>query len=112
MKLPASEDLDFHYLLELMRPLHDVPQFAWLPELFSIIGHEKLILLCKYAGGESITIPTLEQLSESIEALQWFYDVEIKKTRSVEEMPYNIQYLFYKIKDVYNNAGNNQTDNS
>lgn len=107
MKLPVSEDLDFHYLLELMRPLHDVPQFAWLPELFSIIGHEKLILLCKYAGGESITIPTLEQLSESIEALQWFYDVEIKKTRNVEEMPYNIQYLFYKIKDVYNNAGNN-----
>ena len=112
MKLPVSEELDFHYLLELMRPLHDVPQFAWLPELFSIIGHEKLILLCKYAGGESITIPTLEQLSESIEALQWFYDVEIKKTRGVGEMPYNIQYLFYKIKDVYNNAGNNQTDNS
>lgn len=110
-KLPVTEELDFHYLLELMPPLHNVPQFAWLPELFSIIGHESLIRLCKYAGGESITIPTLEQLSESIEALQWFYDVEINKCRRVEDMPFNIQYLYYKIKDVYKDAGNNQENN-
>ena len=77
-KLTLTEELDFAYLLELMPPLHGVSEFAWLPELFSIIGYEKLLTLCKYAGGETITIPTTEQVSDSISALQWFYDIEFK----------------------------------
>ena len=100
-KLPVTEDLDFHYLLGLMPPLHDEPEFAWLPELFSIIGHESLITLCKYAGGEIIKIPTLEQLSESIDALQWFYDVKIKQSKSLSDVPQNICNLFMKICEVY-----------
>lgn len=100
-KLPITEELDFHYLLCLMPPLHDEPAFAWLPELFSIIGHEALIDLCKYAGGETITIPTLEQLSLSIDALQWYYDVEIKKSRFIGEVPYKYEDLFWTIKQVY-----------
>lgn len=99
--LPITEDLDFHYLLGLMPPLHDEPEFAWLPELFSTVGHESLITLCKYAGGEVIKIPTLDQLSKSIEALQWFYDVKIKKSKSMSEVPSNIAPLFIKISEVY-----------
>lgn len=76
--LPIVEDLDFHYLLGLMPPLHNEPEFACLPELFSIIGYDKLILLCKYAGGETIKVPTLSELSDSIEALQLFYSIDIK----------------------------------
>ena len=64
-QLPVTEELDFHYLLSLMPPLHDIDEFSWLPELFSIIGHEKLILLCKYAGGEVIRIPTIDQLNQT-----------------------------------------------
>lgn len=109
--LPITEELDFAYLLELMPPLHNVAEFAWLPELFSIIGHEKLILLCKYAGGESITIPTLEQLTSSIEALQWFYDIRIKKTKSEFEVPPNMKFLVRKISEIYN-ARNSEEDNS
>ena len=100
-KLPVTEDLDFHYLLGLMPPLHNEPEFAWLPELFSTIGYESLITLCKYAGGETIKIPTLEQLSGSIDALQWFYDVKIKQSKSLSEVPQNICNLFMKICEVY-----------
>lgn len=85
--LPITEELDFAYLLELMPVLHDQPGFTWLPELFSIIGPESLINLCRYAGGEVITIPTLEDLTTSVEALQFFYDVKIKKTKSVKDIP-------------------------
>lgn len=105
-KLPISEELDFHYLLQLMPPLHNVPEFAWLPELFSIIGHERLIKLCKYAGGERIRIPTLEQLSDSIDALQWFYDVEIKKTKDIAEVPVNLHPLLTKMLEIYNARNN------
>lgn len=104
--LPKTEELDFHYLLSLMPPMHNTPEFAWLPELFSIIGHEKLILLCKYAGGERIRIPTLEQLSDSIEALQWFYDVHITKRKAITDVPPRLHALFDKVLKAYSARDN------
>ena len=62
-KLPLTEDLDFHYLLGLLPALTDEPEYAWLPELFSTIGYQSLLDLCEYAGGETIRIPTIEELS-------------------------------------------------
>ncbi|MBQ2858199.1 MAG: hypothetical protein IJE78_13975 [Bacteroidaceae bacterium] len=110
-KLPATEELDFAYLLELMPPLHNIEEFAWLPELFSIIGVEKLVLLCRYAGGESIKIPTIDQLNNSIDALQWFYDIRVKKTKQAVEVPTHLQNLVIKIAEVYDardSKANNQ----
>jgi hypothetical protein len=100
-KLPITEDLDFHYLLELMPPLHNEPGFECLPELFSIIGHERLLLLCKYAGGETIKIPTVEQLSDSIESLQWFYDVYITNKKQLSDVPSKLLKSVNKIYEVY-----------
>lgn len=100
--LPITEELDFQYLLGLMTPLHEIPEFSWLPELFSIIGYEKLLLLCKYAGGETIEIPKVEQLQESIDALQWFYDTMISKKKDVKEIPATLSKLVEKICYVYN----------
>ena len=98
---PITEELDFHYLLTLLPPLQGLPEFSWLPELFSIVGYEKLVKLCQYAGGETITIPTLEQLVSSIEALQWFYDVYIKKCKAFSSIPQNLKQLVGKIYHVY-----------
>lgn len=100
-KLPLTEELDFHYLLGLLPPLHNESEFAWLPELFSIVGYETLIKLCKYAGGETIKIPTLDQLSDSVEALQWFYNICIAKRCDISELPPTYNALFNKICEVY-----------
>lgn len=99
--LSKSEELDFHYLLSLMRPMHNVDGFCWLPELFSIIGHERLITLCKYAGGETIRIPKLDELSDSVDALQYFYDVYLKHTKKPKEIPESLQSLVATIREVY-----------
>lgn len=99
--LPITEDLDFSYLLGLMRPLYNIDNYAWLPELFTLIGHEKLIELCRYAGGETITIPTLEELNQSIESLQEFYDVYIKKSKDEIDISITNEPLVAKIKEVY-----------
>ena len=107
--LPITEEIDFHYLLSLLPPLYQVPEFSWLPELFSIIDYQSLIDLCRYAGGETIKIPTLDQLADSVEALQWFYDVCIKKTKLEHGVPYRLLELYQKIKEIYY-AGNNSTD--
>jgi hypothetical protein len=109
-KLPITEEIDFHYLLELMPPLHDEPGFECLPELFSIIGHERLILLCKYAGGETIKIPTIEQLASSIESLQWFYDVYITGKKQLCEVPDDLRSQVSQIYEVYEDEiGDDQT---
>lgn len=100
-ELPTSEELDFQYLLQLLPPLHETPEFANLPELFSIIGAKSLIKLCKYAGGETITIPTLEELCKDIQALQWYYDVYVSKKKSVGDIPIEFHELVSKIKEVY-----------
>lgn len=101
VKLPVTEDLDFHYLLTLMPPLHDMPEFAWLPELYSIIDIDSFLKLCRYAGGEYIRIPTVEELEMSMSALQWFYNVYIKKSNEISEIPLNLCKLVNKIKEVY-----------
>ena len=100
-KLPVTEELDFAYLLSLLPALHSIDSFSWLPELFSIIGHEKLILLCRYVGGETITIPTIEQLNEGIDALQRFYDVYISKKNTYDQIPTNRIKLVNQIYEIY-----------
>lgn len=105
-KLPVTEHLDFAYLLELMPPLHQEEEYALLPELFAIIGHESLLQLCKYAGGQTIKIPTLSELADSISALQWFYDVEIRHTKDLTQVPKEIFPLVDKISRIYDVRNN------
>ena len=100
-EIPVKDELDFQYLLQLLPPLEDEPEFAWLPELFSIIGARNLITLCKYAGGETIKLPTLNQLSKDIDALQWYYDVYITHKKSATEIPQGLKDLVIKIQRVY-----------
>jgi len=100
-ELSITEELDFQYLLQLLPPLEDTPEFSWLPELFSIIGAKNLITLCKYAGGETIKIPTIEQLAADIDALQWYYDVFISKKKPIEEIPSDLLNLVLKIQNIY-----------
>lgn len=99
--LPITEELDFSYLLGLMRPLHNVDEYAWIPELFTLIGHENLMKLCKYAGGELIRIPTLDELFDSIECMQYFYNVYIKHSLDEDDIPVSIEDKVSKIKEIY-----------
>lgn len=110
-KLSETEELDFHYLLSLMPPLYNVREYAWLPELFSIIGHQKLVLLSKYAGGETIRIPTLQELLNSVDALQWFYDIHLAKKKTINELPTHLHDLYLKISEVYNVTTSESCDN-
>ena len=105
-ELSITETSDFHCLLELMLPLYQVEEYAWLPELFSIIGHEKLITLAKYAGGATLKIPTISQLSNAIEALDWYYKVYVAKNKYRKSIPPEYINLVDKIKEVFDAANN------
>lgn len=101
-KLPITEELDFHYLLCLLPPLRGIPEYAWLPELLSTIKFEDLIKLCQYAGGETIRIPTIDELTDSINSLQAFYDCDIKKI--TDSVPSDLQAQVEIIRQVYSDA--------
>lgn len=107
LNLNITEELDFHYLLTLMPTLRSMPQFTWLPELFSTIGHDSLIELCRYAGGETITIPTLDELLDSVNSLQYFYDAYISKKISVSDIPDRYKKPVCEIWSTY--VGDNKT---
>ena len=103
-KLSHTEDSDFSSLLELMVPMYNQPEFAWLPELFSTIGYKSLIQLCKFAGGEKIKIPTIEELADSVEAMDWYYRVWITKRSDVTSIPPRLHKLVEAIARTYSNA--------
>lgn len=86
-KLDITQSSDFYSLLELMLPLFNIEEYACLPELFSIIGYQKLLLLSKYAGGATIKIPTLSELTNAIEALDWYYKVYVAKSKYRKSIP-------------------------
>lgn len=109
-KLDITQSSDFHYLLELMLPLYGIEEYTCLPELFSIVGHEKLLLLCKYAGGATIKIPTLEELNDAIAALEWYYLVYISKRKYKKSIPDEYVDKVNKIKEVID-AQINQSNN-
>ena len=105
-KLSITETSDFHCLLELMLPLYQVSEYSWLPELFSIVGYDRLLMLSKYAGGATIKIPTIDELTTAIEALDWYYKVYILRTKYRKSIPQEYRELVAKIKEVFDAADN------
>lgn len=105
-KLDITQTSDFHCLLELMMPLYNIDEYAWLPELFSIVGYEKLLTLSKYAGGETIRIPTVEEISNALEALDWYYKVYIAHRKYRKSIPTEYVEMVNKIKEVFDAANN------
>ncbi len=104
-ELNLTESSDFQYLLELMLPLYKEPAYAWLPELFSIVGHDSLIKLCKVAGGEKIKIPTLTELSDAVNALDWYYNVWVTHKHKVIEIPPEYHEMVRKICNIIEPEG-------
>lgn len=101
-ELDITQTSDFHCLLELMLPLYAEEEFAWLPELFSIVGYEKLLLLAKYAGGETIKIPTLDQINFALQSLDWYYLVYICKKKKLNAVPKEYLETVNKIRTILN----------
>lgn len=96
--LDITESSDFPFLLELMPLVQNNPKYTLLPELFAIIGHESLIKLCKYAGGEVIAIPELSELSDAIECLEWYYKVYVEQSKPYQSIPLRYRLQVSDIK--------------
>lgn len=98
--ISQTDRADFIYLLELMPLLGDTPEYAWLPELLSIIGYDKLLLLCKYCGGEVIRIPHINELIDDIDSLRWYYQIYLAESKSIKDCPNDLKDSVRKLNDI------------
>ena len=71
----------------------------WIKKSIEKAGYEFCYISNTYAAEKFPR--TLEELKDSMYALQWFYDVDIKHCKSDSEIPSNLKTLVDKIRKVY-----------
>lgn len=69
----------YSLMLFALYKLKDTKEYSALSQLAYILDKEDLLKLCQFFGGLTITIPTIEQLNEVLNALLLFQKVDIEK---------------------------------
>ena len=72
------------------------PEYSSISELAYVLDKKNLLNLCEYFGGQTITIPTIDELESLIYSLLLYQYVKI------EHMDYNeaIQLIGHESKDL------------
>lgn len=93
-----------------------IPEHAALSELIYVLDRPNLLKLCQYFGGETLKIPTIDELKYLILSLNLYQQVNIEKKdleqciNSINE-PHNvikiIKQNYNSICDIMSNVGLN-----
>lgn len=79
-KLAQLKEKDLYSLaLFALYKLIDIPEYSSLSELSYVLDHENLFSLCDFFGGQTIKIPTLDELETLIYALLLFMLTKVYK---------------------------------
>lgn len=66
-------------MLFVLYNFQNVPEYSALSELAYILDEKNLLKLCEYFGGQTIKIPTIDQLEETIYAMLLYQYIDIEK---------------------------------
>ena len=66
-------------MLFVLYNFQKVPEYASLSELAYILDEKNMLKLCEYFGGQTIHIPTIDQLEETIFGMLLYQYVDIEK---------------------------------
>lgn len=66
-------------MLFVLYNFQNVPEYSSLSELAYILDQKNLLKLCEYFGGQTIKIPTIDQLEETIYAMLLYQYIDIEK---------------------------------
>ena len=67
----------YSLILFALFKLKDIPEYSGLSELIYLLDEQSLLSLCKYYGGLTIKIPTIEELETLIYALVLYEAVNL-----------------------------------
>lgn len=66
-------------MLFVLYNFQKVPEYSALSELAYILDEKSLLKLCEYFGGQTVKIPTIDQLEETIYGMLLYQYVDIEK---------------------------------
>ena len=65
-------------MLFVLYNFQKLPEYSALSELAYILDKQNLLKLCEYFGGQTLTIPTIDQLEETIYAMLLYQYIDIE----------------------------------
>lgn len=83
-KLKESDIWSF--VLFTLFKIREIPEYSSLSELAFILDKSELLKLCEYFGGQTITIPTIDDLEITLYGLLLYELVEVEKVPYDEAM--------------------------
>lgn len=65
-------------MLFVLYNFQKIPEYSSLSELAYVLDEKSLLKLCEYFGGQTITIPTVDQLEETIYAMLLYQYIDVE----------------------------------
>ena len=91
-ELKKLKEIDISSLmLFVLYNFQKIPEYSTLSELAYIVDEKTLLKLCEYFGGQTITIPTIDQLEETIYAMLLYQYTDI------EHIPFDEALLLLRV---------------
>lgn len=79
-ELQKLKQLDiWSLMLFVLYNFQKIPEYAAISELAYILDEKSLLRLCEYFGGQTIKIPTIDQMEETIYAMLLYQYTDIEK---------------------------------
>ena len=79
-ELEKLKQLDiWSLMLFVLYNFQKIPEYSALSELAYILDEKSLLKLCEYFGGQTIRIPTIDQMEETIYGMLLYQYVDIEK---------------------------------
>lgn len=97
-----KEDI-YSLMLFVLYKCNEKNEFSSLSQLSYILDVKSLLKLCEFYGGQTITIPTIDELRELLDALLIYQMIEIEH-KDIDEIKdkynFNTIKLYTKIKEI------------
>ena len=79
-ELKKLNELDiWSLMLFVLYNFQKIPEYSTLSELAYILDKQHLLKLCEYFGGQTIRIPTIDQLEETILGMLLYQYIDVEK---------------------------------
>lgn len=91
-ELKKLKEIDiWSLMLFVLYNFQKIPEYSALSELAYIVDEKTLLKLCEYFGGQTITVPTIDQLEETIYAMLLYQYTDI------EHIPFEEALLLLRV---------------
>lgn len=109
----------YSLLLFVLYKLRDIEGYSTLSELAYVLDEENFLNLCEYFGGLTITIPTIDEVEDTIDALLLYQHVDLDGYGYKEAIKLigfdsnklrHIKIIYKQIKNVLNKYSFNKED--